>query len=249
MIGIVGGVGPFAGLDIFKKIIEETIATKDQEHLPVLLSSQPNRIADRTAFLKGKELENPGDSLLKIILELENAGANVAAIPCNTAHAPAIFDKIKIGLSQSSSEIKLLHLVEETAKFIQSAYPNKIVGILSTTGTRDTGLYKSTLSNFHIESISPADDIQNMVHDAIYNVEYGIKAQSSPVNEKAKENLLHAIQNLKNQGAHIIVLACTELPLALEEKEYFGLPTIDPNRILARALINSVAPQKLKSII
>jgi aspartate racemase len=50
MIGIVGGVGPLAGLDIFKKIIEETIATKDQDHIPVILSSQPQRIADRTAF-------------------------------------------------------------------------------------------------------------------------------------------------------------------------------------------------------
>src|SRR5690606_14053752 len=89
MIGIVGGVGPLAGLDIFKKIIEETIATKDQEHLPVILSSKPHRIADRTAFLLQNSNENPGYALLKIIEELDNSGAEVVAIPCNTAHAPA----------------------------------------------------------------------------------------------------------------------------------------------------------------
>src|SRR5690606_7547188 len=79
MIGIVGGVGPLAGLDIFKKIIEETIATKDQEHLPVILSSKPHRIADRTAFLLQNSNENPGYALLKIIEELDNSGAEVVA--------------------------------------------------------------------------------------------------------------------------------------------------------------------------
>jgi aspartate racemase len=86
MIGIVGGVGPLAGLDIFKKIIEETVATKDQEHVPVVLSSQPHRIADRTAFLLGKENQNPAIALKDILLELDKAGARVAAIPCNTSH-------------------------------------------------------------------------------------------------------------------------------------------------------------------
>lgn len=71
MIGIIGGVGPLAGLDIVTKIIEETIATTDQEHLPVLLSSQPHRIADRTAYLLGQESENPAYAIAEIIQELE----------------------------------------------------------------------------------------------------------------------------------------------------------------------------------
>ena len=54
MIGIVGGVGPLAGLDVFKKIIEETVVQKDQEHLPVLLMSYPHLIVDRTEYLLGK---------------------------------------------------------------------------------------------------------------------------------------------------------------------------------------------------
>lgn len=246
MIGIVGGVGPLAGLDIFKKIIEETIATKDQEHIPVILSSQPHRIADRTAFLLGHSTENPAQALLEIITELDKAGAKVAAIPCNTAHASLIFNQIKE--EASSLSLKLLHLVEETAKFIQENYPNQKVGVLSTTGTRDTSLYKNVLAQFGIENIAPDDELQNSVHQAIYNEEYGIKAFSSPVTQKAQDDLIHAVSILKNQGAQIIVLACTELPLALTEKSHLGLPTVDPNRILARALIQQVAPQKLKQL-
>lgn len=248
MIGIVGGVGPLAGLDIFKKIIEETIATKDQEHLPVILSSQPHRIADRTAFLLQKSNENPGYALLKIIEKLDNSGAKVAAIPCNTAHAPAIFDVITKQLKDANSKIKLLHIVEETAKFIKANFPNQTVGVLSTTGTRDTGLYKNILSDFCIVNIAPDDELQPLVHDAIYNEQYGIKAFSSPVTSKATENLIQAISVLKKQGAQVIVLACTELPLALTEKSYFGIPTVDPNRILARALVDFIAPEKLKPL-
>lgn len=248
MIGIVGGVGPFAGLDVFKKIIEETIANKDQDHLPVLLSSQPHRIADRTAYLLGEEKENPAFALKDIILELDRAGATVAAVPCNTAHAPAIFDVVREELAKEKHTIRLLHLVEETAKFIHVNFQGKKVGVLSTTGTRNTGLYKNILAQFGIDNIAPEDTLQDKVHRAIYDETYGIKACSSPVSIKAREDLLEVIASLKEQGAQVIVLACTELPLALTEKVYLDLPMVDPNRVLARALISQVAPQKLKPL-
>lgn len=245
MIGIVGGVGPLAGVDIVKKIIEETKASKDQEHLPVLLSSQPHRIADRTAFLLGKKSINPGIALAEIALELEKGGATVVAIPCNTAHAPQIFDKVKETLAQCQAQIRLLHLVEETAKFIRENHAGVKVGILSTTGTRDTGLYKNVLAKFGVDCIEPDDDLQDSVHQAIYDETYGIKACSSPVTNRAHDALVEAVQALKSKGAELIVLACTELPLALNEKSYFGLPIVDPNRILARALIAYINPGKL----
>lgn len=248
MIGIVGGVGPLAGLDVFKKIIEETEAVRDQEHLPVILSSQPHRIVDRTAFLTGKEKANPAYAFLDIIKELDASGAHIAAIPCNTAHAPAIFDILKQELAKLPLTIQLLHLVEETAKYIQVNYPGSKVGVLSTTGTRDTGLYTHILQKYDIESIAPTDTYQEKVHQAIYNESYGIKAFSSPVTVKVKEDLIEVVKELKNQGAQVIVLACTELPLALTEKSYFDLPAIDPNRILARSLIKNIAPNKLKSL-
>jgi aspartate racemase len=186
--------------------------------------------------------------LISIIKELDSAGAKIAAIPCNTAHASPIFDVIKKEIEKSNLSLKLLHLVEETAKFIKNNYPNLKVGVLSTTGTRDTTLYKTILTEYEIENIAPDDELQTVVHEAIYNETYGIKAFSSPVKKKAQKDLTHAISILKNQGAQVIVLACTELPLALTEKTYFGLPTIDPNRVLARALILQAAPEKLKPL-
>lgn len=246
MIGIVGGVGPLAGLDIVAKIIEETKATTDQEHLPLLLSSQPHKIADRTAYLLGQSTENPAYALAKLILELEKAGATVVAIPCNTAHAPRIFDVIREELSNAQSNVKLLHLIEETAAFIRSNFGEIPVGVLSTTGTKNTGLYPNNLMMQGLSALEPGEELQEEVHASIYDKTYGIKATSSPVSNRARQTIIEAIAQLKKQGAKAIVLGCTELPLAIPEKENTGLPIVDPNRILARALIRELEPDKLK---
>ncbi|SEG36117.1 cysteate racemase [Sphingobacterium lactis] len=248
MIGIVGGVGPLAGVDIVKKIIEETNARRDQDHLPVLLSSQSHRIADRTEYLLGKVMENPGVAIAEIARELEQAGATVLGVPCNTAHAPRIFDVIKEQLHASGSNAKLLNMIEETANFISEHYPQASVGVLSTIGTRNTGQYKNVLERYGLTCVEPNDALQEKIHAAIYDETYGIKAYSSPVTNRAHDELVAAIQELKGQGAQVIILGCTELPLALREKSYYGLPVVDPNRILARALIANIAPEKLNPL-
>ena len=48
MIGIVGGVGPYAGLDLLRKLLDNTLANSDQEHLDTVLLSLPSGIMDRT---------------------------------------------------------------------------------------------------------------------------------------------------------------------------------------------------------
>ncbi|MCJ0743764.1 aspartate/glutamate racemase family protein [Pedobacter montanisoli] len=246
MIGIVGGVGPLAGLDVFKKIIEETEVETDQDHLPVLLMSYPHKIVDRTEYIIGKVNTNPGFALADIIRSLAANGAKVAAIPCNTAHAQPIFSVIESELEKSGTAIKLLHLVKETAKYIGETSPQAKVAVLSTTGTHNTGLYKNNLEENRLEVVELSDIWQERVHEAIYSRSYGLKAFSSPVKHKAVEELTLAMDELIKKGATHFVLGCTELPLALTQSHYKGLPLIDPNRIIARSLINAVSPEKLK---
>ena len=248
MIGIVGGVGPLAGLDVFKKIIEETTVQKDQDHLPVLLMSYPHLIVDRTEYLLGKVATNPGYALANIIKQLVNNGASVVAIPCNTAHAAPIFSLIEEELEKAKISVKILHLVKETVNHIKSTSPNAKVAVLSTTGTRNTGLYKNLLIDANLEVVEPNAEWQHRVHEAIYDKQYGIKAFSSPVKEKALVEFHGSMDELLKQNVTHIILGCTELPLALPSAVYKGIPLIDPNRIIARALINAIDPKKLKNI-
>ncbi len=247
LIGIVGGVGPYAGLDLAAKVFDQTCARRDQEHLPVALLSLPHTIADRTAYLLGEAVENPAFALAEVVRGLETLGATVVGIPCNTAHAPRIFDVLLAELARTGSRARVLHMIHETARFLAETEPGvKQVGVLSTTGTARAGIYPAVLDSLGIRVLAPADDVQARVQAAIYDESYGIKAQSSPVMERARAELLTAAGHLAAQGAEAIILGCTEIPLALPERMLHSLPTVDPALVLARALIRETYSGKLK---
>jgi len=248
MIGIVGGVGPFAGKDLLEKIFVNTVANSDQEHLDVVLLSKPSKIGDRTEYLFDKIKTNPGIAIAQVILKLEKAGATVAGIPCNTAHSERIFSAIQYELEKANSKIKVLNMISETGKFIINNFPkvNKI-GVLSTTGTYKSGVYRKVLENKGLEVITPTLQMQeNLIHPAIYHATYGIKTKSKPIHHQALKNLLDGISFLKDQGAQAVILGCTEIPLAITETRISDMITIDPTNVLARALIHSYNPKKLK---
>jgi aspartate racemase len=243
-------MGPYAGLDLVKKIFDQTTASTDQEHLDVILFSTPG-IPDRTGFLLEGRGGNPAPHIAAAVRTLEAAGASVAGIPCNTAHAPAIFDAVLRELESTGTRIRLLSLITETIAFLeaQRAAGRQRLGVLSTTGTLSTQVYSRPLVAAGFSVIEPADDVQrDLVQRAIYDPEYGIKARSNPVTEQARGAVLSAIRHLADRGAQAIVLGCTELPLAVGESTVLGWPVIDPAVALARALIRETYPEKLKPL-
>ncbi len=248
-IGIVGGVGPFAGLDLQHKIAQETVACRDQDHLAVLSISHPAKIPDRTTYLLGEEELNPAYPIARQLLTLERMGAQVAGIPCNTAHATPIFDVIQSELLAADSKLHLLHMMGETARFLRENYPDvRRVGVLSTTGTNRARVYPAVLEPLGFTVLVPNDDLQTqIIHPAVYDPVYGIKARGCAT-EKARADLQHGVRALHQAGAEVIILGCTEMPLALTEHYLDGLPLIDPTLVLARALIREADPRRLRKV-
>lgn len=99
----------------------------------------------------------------------------------------------------------------------------------------------------NIELIEPDASEQEIIHDAIYNENYGIKAHSEKINVLAKNAVNYEIFNLIAQGAQAVILSCTELPLAVQKK-HFPVPVLDPGLLASRRLIALLAPEKLKPI-
>lgn len=243
-IGVVGGVGPYAGLDVIKKIFDQTKASVDQDHLPVSMLSVPHQIEDRTEFLLGKTPLNPALFIAEVIEHLQQCGATVVGIPCNTAHADPIFNEI---VQRIPKDVTLLHMINEVALYIKTHYPSlTTIGVLSTTGTFQANIYGDHLTKHGLQVIQVTEAIQkNHIHPAIYDQTYGIKAHSAPISTKAKQQLNHGIDYLESQGAQAIILGCTEIPLAFNEAEIRGMLFIDPTKILARALIVAFSPAHL----
>jgi aspartate racemase len=237
-IGIVGGVGTFAGIDLYRKIYQHTDARTDQDHLPVVLVSVPEKVSDRTRFLLGEVEDNPGIAIAGIIKTLAAAGAEVVGIPCNTAHTPVIFNEIQ---NRIPGNIKLLNMIEEVGRYISTSYPEiRKAGIMATNGTYLSKAYTDALSTFNIDAIYPEEDMQrSLVHPAIYDESYGIKAFSDPVTDRSRHDLMEVASSLVRQGSEAIVLGCTEIPLAITESSIEQSIVIDSVSILAQALITN----------
>jgi aspartate racemase len=246
LIGIAGGMGPGAGIDLSLKVVEQTLAGRDQDHLPQILWSEPNRIFDRTDFLEGRVKTNPAFRIAQVLMKMEAAGAGVVGLACNSAHAPQIFDVILSELSANKSTLTLLHMVREVGSFISGTYPSRRkVGILGTTGTYVTRQY-DLIGEAGLQVMNLSEKEQQKLNLAIYHPVYGIKTNAGSLSENARYILLDAMTNLVRQGAEAIVLGCTEFPLIYSERSFRDVPVIDSSLVLARALIRAHSPEKLR---
>jgi aspartate racemase len=246
-IGVVSGLGPSAGLDLAQKVLNETLACRDQEHVPLVLVSIPELIGNRTGFILGQSAVNPADGIVQAIGKLQAAGAGIIGIPCNTSHAQSIFSRVQDYAARQHGAIKLLNMVTEVCEHIRTCHPQvRRVGVLSTTGTAISGLYGDALRTISTQIIDLTPELQHELNEAIHNERFGIKAQSNPITERAVEILQSCIEYLALSKAELIVLACTELPLAINRLNFGRLPFVDSTLILARALLREAAPEKLK---
>ena len=141
-------------------------------------------------------------------------------------------------------------MINETIDFIKVHYPQfSKIGVLSTTGTYKQKIYSNALESHGFTTVMPTLEMQEeLVHPAIYHPEYGIKSQSNPFHSTAKKNLDHAINYLKENGAEAVILGCTEIPLVITTEEVKGMVAINPTKVLARKLIESIDPKKLKPL-
>lgn len=222
VIGILGGMGPEATIDLFYKIIKLTPAEKDQDHLRIIIDNNP-KIPDRIAAISGKG-EDPLPALQETARNLEKAGADFIIIPCNTAHyfLPSI---------QESVKIPILNMIEETAKETQKRIPQlQKVGLLASIGIYETEIYHQQFKKFNIVVISPEEKDKEEVMNAIYAVKAG------DLSNEVKGNIIKIAQKLIDKEAEAIITGCTEIPLILKEGDV-SVPIMDPTRILAKAAV------------
>jgi aspartate racemase len=246
LIGIIGGVGPFAGLDFMRHIFANTRAARDQDHIGAMLVSCPALIPDRTRFLLGEEAENPASGMLTCARMLFQAGARFVSVACNTAHASRIFRPFSMQVEESLPGLTLINMLESCALFIANLLPHtKTIGLLATKGTYQSGVYHEYVKGEGgFSLLEPEREGQERIHTAIYSGSFGIKSHSYPVQDEAKRLIVDEGFSLIERGAQALILGCTELPLAVSARD-FPVPVLDPALITARRLISLVAPEKL----
>ena len=244
MIGIVGGIGPIAGVDMYKRIIDNTIAKSDQDHLPVLLASLPGEIVDRMPFLLHGEGENPAYGIANVIQMLEKAGATLIAIACNTAHSPGIYDVLLQKLHQDGSKVDIVNLIDiSIQEILKSQLAINRIGVMTTTGAYRARLFHQSLEDAGLTPVFlPYERHEELIHKPIFR----IKASGDSVEEDVVNTLNQGIEELQEAGAQAILLGCTEIGMVEKSLNFGELISYNPNTIMARELIARYSPKKLK---
>jgi aspartate racemase len=224
LLGVLGGMGPLATVDFLGKLVAETPAQRDAEHVPMLVYSVP-QIPDRPAAILG-DGESPLPAMLAGIRTLRNAGATCLAIACNTAHY--WHDEL---IAQGG--LPILHMADAAcAQLAAGGTGPGAIGLIATQGTLAAGFYQQRLAdNGYTAVINTPAEQERYVLPAIAAVKRNDLAAAHAL-------ALDACAALAKAGAQAVILACTEIPPALEFRPTAtAVPCIDATRALARACV------------
>ncbi len=225
-LGMIGGMGPMATIDLFRKIILLSEGACDQD-FPHIVIDNNSKIPDRTAFILGEGV-NPTSMLIESAVKLVQFGAQVLVMPCNTAHY--FYDAINEHLIAKFGvdSVVFLNMIEETVKVVIESGQQKVL-LLATDGTLRSGLYQEAFSANGIDTVTLVEHEQRIIMRMIYDYKAGVR-------EFDVDFLRQIVANGEGMA---YVLGCTELPLVFEIAELIDR-VINPTEILARRAIEEL---------
>jgi aspartate racemase len=220
VIGVLGGMGPLATIDFMHKVLAATDAQRDQDHVPLIVTSIP-QVPDRGTAFRG-EGPSPLAAMIAIGMRLRDAGAGLLVMPCNTAHV--WFDPLQAALG-----MPMLHLVDAAVDAAVAGFgDDTTLGLLCTETTLASGLYLKRAPRIRWAVPTPAE-MRELVMPGIAAIKAGKLARGSTL-------LGAAAEALAGRGARALVLGCTEVPLVLGQ-DNAPLPVIDATAALARRVV------------
>lgn len=234
-IGVLGGMGPEATAYFFGLIARNTRASRDQDHIPVVVCSLP-QVPDRTMAILGGG-PSPLPLLIRGVEALRRAGADFAVMPCVTAHYfhPAL---------AARSPLPVVNLLDETVSEVRGRHPGiNRIGLIATTGTVRSRIFHDALGAASIDVLVPDARAQSKIMSAIYG-RRGIKAGVTA--GTPRDTILGVAAGLVRRGAQGIVAGCTEIPLVLGDED-IPVPLIEPMRIGALACIRRAGGKTRRS--
>lgn len=203
-LGVLGGMGPLATADFLGKLVMNSSARIDQEHIPVLLYGDCST-PDRTQSIMGNG-PSPLPKLLEGIRFLNRSGVGAICIPCNSAHR--WYDEMA-----AASDVPVFHIVKASAEQVRKKNPDaKTVGVLSTYGTHQMGMYRDSLRDMGFEVITPTDEEFDRF------VSPGIALIKANKLSEAESVFAQASTQLMARGAQSIILGCTEIPIGMRQQ-------------------------------
>ena len=223
ILGVYGGMGPAASAEFLRLLTAMAPARKDQEH-PIVYVYSNSQTPDRTAAFFGRG-ESPAGALREGLDKLCEWGADLLAVPCNTAHI--FIDKFR-------SELKkpLIHIVEATIDDAVKASPDGC-WIIATGATLASGIYTAEAKRRGYTLFDVDEAVRDLATEAIRLV----KAGDLPASGKVMDEIGTRLWSIRRAP---IVTACTELPLAYDASSLPPEMGVSSLKSLSRACLEAL---------
>ncbi len=221
IVGIIGGMGPEATVDLMQRIIAHTVALDDIDHIRCIVDNNP-KIPSRIKAILGEGAENPGPSMADMARRLEQYGADFLVIPCNTAHY--YYKYVAEAVS-----IPVVHLIDLVVHTLLAENPNlREIGILGSNTIIKTGLYATRFSARGVRVVYPEGPFQNKLFELIRMV------KSGRTGGEVSERFIDICNSLAVRGIDLCILGCTELGVI---KADLPIRSIDAADVLAKEIV------------
>ena len=194
-LGVIGGMGPLATVSFYERVVLNTLAKCDNEHIDMVVLSHAS-MPDRTKCI----IENKGGEFLEVIKKdfkiLEDIGVEAVAIPCNTSHY--FFDEFK-----KFTGLRIINMIEETILEVKRRGIEKIA-VFGTLGTLNSKVYEkyANQQGLLVKEVSPED--KQAVMDIIYDIK-----ETNGLDGRRFVDILSRYCDDETVG----IIACTELSL------------------------------------
>jgi aspartate racemase len=217
-IGVLGGMGPLASAEFIVKLVHATPARRDQDHFPVTLDSSP-QIPDRPSAIYDNG-PDPMPAMVRVLRGLEAAGCALVAMPCNTVHY--WYDRLA-----AQTALPIVHIADAVAARLREVAPQaRRVGVLGSAVMADQAIYSKRLGDEWEWIYATHGELEELVLPAIA----AVKSGDLP---RGRVLFLDALQRLVARGPDAVVLACTEIPVVINQEDV-SIPVIDSTAALAR---------------
>ncbi len=222
LVGIIGGMGPAATVDFMSQILQVTPATTDQDHVRMVVENDP-RIPSRQAAMRG-EGQSPGPAIAAIAARLEAMEAEFLVMPCNLAHAWQ-------SDIEAAINIPFISIVEASVRAaLQSSGDDSAIGLMTTPGCFTAGLYQQALAAAGRAVIMQTPEELAEAMSLVEQIKSGNQSQEIASGLRALAN------KLVDRGAKVLIAACTEFPLLLDES-MFDVAFVSSTDVLARKTV------------
>lgn len=217
MLGILGGLGPMSTVCFYEMLTARTKADADSDHIDMVISSRATT-PDRTAYILGRSDHNPLPVMIDDARRLVAFGADLLAVPCNTAHF--FYDALRAAV-----DVPILNIIEETVSVL-ARMGVRHAGILATEGTVSSGAYHKACLSHGITVSVPSPEDQKKLNALIYDtIKGGIRPKA--------EDLARIAAPLLREGCERLILGCTELSLIKRDFTLDDDIYLDSTEILA----------------